>query len=98
MSRRIAAIALAATLAGSAVAAAEEKVPAPPDGPELARRIDAYVRPFVQAGDLSGTLLVARGDAVVYEHSFGMASYELEVPNTPTTLFCVASVSTSWRQ
>lgn len=63
------------------------------EAPELRDRIDAWARPFSEAGELSGTLLVARGDRVVYERSFGMANYELDVPNTPTTLFSVASVS-----
>lgn len=60
---------------------------------ELARRIDEYVRPFDEAGQLSGTLLVARDGTVVYERSFGMADYELAVPNTPSTRFCVASIT-----
>lgn len=65
----------------------------PLGGAEVARRIDLYVQPLVDAGDLSGTLLVARGGTVLYERSFGMASYALEVPNSPTTKFGIASVT-----
>src|SRR4051794_38594430 len=60
---------------------------------DLARRIDEYVRPLVEAGELAGALLVARDDALVYERAFGMADYELGVPNTPATLFGVASIN-----
>lgn len=59
----------------------------------LQGRIDAYVEPLLSAGDLSGTLLVARGDRILYERSFGMASHELGVPNGPDTRFNVASVT-----
>lgn len=80
-----------------AVAVAEERSPAVENAAlpasELARRIDAYVRPFEEAGEISGTLLVARDGSVVYEKSFGMANYELGVPNTSATRYCVASIS-----
>lgn len=62
---------------------------------DLGARIDRYVAPFLADGHLSGTLLVARGEDVVLERSWGMANYELDVPNRPTTRFCVASVSKS---
>jgi len=60
---------------------------------EVATRIDAYVAPFVAAGHLSGSILVASGDAVVYERSFGLANRELEVPVGPATRFNVASLT-----
>lgn len=36
---------------------------------EIATKIDAYAAPFVEAEHLSGTLLVARGNNVLYERS-----------------------------
>jgi CubicO group peptidase (beta-lactamase class C family) len=60
---------------------------------ELARRVAAYVQPLADAGQVSGTLLVAREGTLVYEQSFGMADYELGVPNSPATRYCVASVT-----
>jgi CubicO group peptidase (beta-lactamase class C family) len=80
---------LGCLLAAPSMATAAE----PPASLELARRIGEYVRPFEEAGQLSGTLLVARDGTAVYERSFGMADYELAVPNTPSTRFCVASIS-----
>ena len=47
----------------------------------------------MDAGHLSGYLLVARGEETVYERGFGRASYELDVPVGPETRFCVASVN-----
>lgn len=66
---------------------------APPSQAELAVRIDEYLRPLERAGDLSGTLLVAQANEVVYEGAFGKASYELGVANTAETRFGVASLT-----
>jgi CubicO group peptidase (beta-lactamase class C family) len=56
-------------------------------------RVDAYVHGLAAAGQLSGTLLVAEDGRVVYEKAFGMADYELGVPNTVATEQGIASVS-----
>lgn len=61
--------------------------------PVLARRIDAWVRPLVERGELSGQLLVARNGRIVLERSFGFADRELGVRVTPETRFNVASVT-----
>lgn len=82
---------LALLLAAMAAAAQPAAGPAAPS--DLARRLDEYARPLVAAGDLSGTLLVARDGVVIYETAFGMASYELGVPNSPATLYGVASIN-----
>jgi len=63
-----------------------------PSDADLVRRIETYVAPLA-AHELSGTLLVARGDRVLVEKSFGYASYELRVPFTPTTPTNVASIT-----
>jgi len=47
----------------------------------------------VEADQLSGTLLVGRGDQVVFERAFGFANLEHRVPNTPTTRHCIASIT-----
>jgi len=60
---------------------------------DLGRRVEAYMRPYVQSGNFSGNVLVARGDRVLLERSYGQASYELSVPNAAATRFHVASVS-----
>jgi CubicO group peptidase (beta-lactamase class C family) len=63
-----------------------------PSDEELIRRVESYVAPFA-AHELSGTLLVARGDRVLVERSFGFANYELGVRFTPTTPTNVASIT-----
>jgi CubicO group peptidase (beta-lactamase class C family) len=42
---------------------------------------------------LSGTILVAKDDEVVYHKSFGLADHELDVKNTPRTRFGIGSVN-----
>lgn len=72
---------------------ASAPVPVPLDADGLRRKIDSYIQPFLADAHLSGTLLVARGSEVQYERSFGMANYELSVPNTPDMRFCIASIT-----
>lgn len=55
--------------------------------------IEAYLKPFVETGNFSGAILVARGGKVLFRRGCGMANYELSVPNTPETRFHIASVS-----
>jgi CubicO group peptidase (beta-lactamase class C family) len=64
-----------------------------PAADSLETAIDDWLKPMLDAGHLSGTLLVAKGETVLYEKSFGMADYELGVPNRPDTRFCIASVT-----
>jgi CubicO group peptidase (beta-lactamase class C family) len=59
---------------------------------ELVRKIEAYIAPFATR-ELSGTLLVARGDRLLMERSFGFAHHELQVPFTPTTPSNIASIT-----
>ena len=59
----------------------------------LGDRIDAYLAPFVAADHLSGTLVVTRGEELLYERSFGLANRELGVAVDGNTRFCIASVT-----
>src|SRR5688572_26148880 len=60
---------------------------------EIEARVDAYLAPFVQDRNFSGTVLIARQGAVLVSKGYGMANYELRVPNTPSRRFHIASVS-----
>lgn len=62
------------------------------DDAELVQRVEAYVAPLA-ANELSGTLLVARGNRVLIEKSYGFANYELRVPFTPSTPTNIASIT-----
>ena len=68
---------------------------APPalDAARLGRELDAWARPAVQAGLLSGNLLVAHRDQVILERSWGWADLEHKQRNTPETRFCIASIN-----
>jgi CubicO group peptidase (beta-lactamase class C family) len=85
--------ALAATLIAGALTCAGAEAPPFAGDSDLAERIDAYVAPLVEAGHLSGTLLVARKGNVVFEESWGLADAEHSVPNQPDTRIGIASVT-----
>jgi len=59
----------------------------------LATRIDAYMRAAVAHDQFSGSILVARDGIPIVDTAYGMSSYELSVPNTPRTVFHVASIT-----
>ena len=59
----------------------------------LAAAIDAYLAPVVRSRDFAGAVLVARGDRVLFEKGYGMANAELDAPNTPATMFRIASIT-----
>ena len=83
------ACALLAAPAPAAVAAAK------PDARDarLEGALDAYTRTLVDAGHLSGQLLVAKAGVVIAERSWGMAQRELGVPVTPETRMNIASIT-----
>ena len=61
--------------------------------PSLERKVDAYLAPLLATNNFSGTVLVARGDQIVFQKGYGEASIEHHVANTPSTVFQLASVS-----
>ena len=64
-----------------------------PSDKVIASRIQAYLQPFGETGNLIGTVLVARGGRILFRQSYGMANYELNVPNSSLTRYHIASVS-----
>ena len=65
----------------------------PAAGDETAAHIDAYLAPLVAAGHVSGSILVVKGDEVLYENSFGLANREHDIAVGPDSRFCIASIS-----
>ena len=61
--------------------------------PELAAAVDALVQPEADAGWLSGTLLIAQGDRILVQRSYGFANWELKVPFSPSSRFAIASIT-----
>lgn len=60
---------------------------------DLEAEVDAYVKPFLGTKSFSGAVLLAKGGRVLVSKGYGMANYELDVPNTAQTIFHLASIS-----
>ena len=92
--RKIPLIVLTLCLFGPyAAGKSRQQVHTNPSDLELVARIKAYLAPFAETGNLSGAVLVARRGRVLIRESYGMANYELNVPNSPLTRFHIASIS-----
>jgi CubicO group peptidase (beta-lactamase class C family) len=59
----------------------------------LQQRIDAFVQPYVASNNFTGVILVRRGGQVQLNKGYGMANYELGVPNSGSSRFHIASVT-----
>ncbi len=56
-------------------------------------RLDRYMRVWEEAGQFSGTVLVAQGEQVLLHQGYGFANLEFEVPNTASTIYRIASIT-----
>jgi len=56
-------------------------------------RMDQVVRSFSDKKQFMGTVLVAKGDQVLFSKGYGSANLEWDIPNTPTTKFRLGSVT-----
>ena len=65
----------------------------PAQDDKTATRIDEIVRFRVEHDDFSGSVLVAKGDQIVFNKSYGLANIEWNIPNTTTTKFRLGSVT-----
>jgi CubicO group peptidase (beta-lactamase class C family) len=61
--------------------------------PELTHQIDALVTAYHNANRFDGTVLVAKGDQVIYQKGFGLAERSWAIPNGPETRYRIASVT-----
>lgn len=60
---------------------------------DLRAQVDAYMRAAVANDHFTGAVLLAHDGAPLFDAAYGMASYELGVPNTPRTVFHIASLT-----
>jgi len=58
-----------------------------------AQEIDAYIKPFADANQFWGVVLVAQDGKIVYEKAFGLANADFKIPNQPNTRFGIASIT-----
>lgn len=64
-----------------------------PETENLVSRIESHLAPFLADKHISGTVLVAQGDKILFERAYGKANHELGVANTIQTRHCIASIS-----
>ncbi len=60
---------------------------------QIAAKVDQYMNAGVKMEHFSGSILVAKGGIKIVSKGYGMANYELDVPNTPQTVFRIASLT-----
>lgn len=56
-------------------------------------RMQQVIRTYTDSGQFTGTVLVARGDTVLLEKSYGAANREWDIPNTPATRYRLGSLT-----
>ena len=82
-----------APVSGNAQPVAALPPPGSADAAALEQRIDAYLAPLLDTNNFSGVIFAARGDRVVLNKGYGLASIEHSLRNGPDTVFHIASVS-----
>jgi CubicO group peptidase (beta-lactamase class C family) len=60
---------------------------------EITAKVDEYMKSAVEVERFSGSILIARDGQPIISKSYGMANVELDVPNTPNTVFRLASIT-----
>ena len=60
---------------------------------KTSRRIDEIVNFRVTNKEFSGSVLIAKGDNIVFNRGYGLANIEWGVPNTATTKFRLGSIT-----
>ena len=64
-----------------------------PSAKQITEKVDEYMDAAVKVERFSGSILVARNGSPVVSKGYGMANYEQSVPNTPQTMFRLASIT-----
>jgi len=59
------------------------------NAPDLAAKADAYIK----AAGIQGSVLLAKNGKVILAKGYGLANIELDVPNTPATIFRLGSIT-----
>jgi CubicO group peptidase (beta-lactamase class C family) len=60
---------------------------------DLATQADQYLTDLAKKNQFSGAVLIAKGGKVVLSKGYGMANFELDVPNTAQTKFRLGSIT-----
>ncbi|HEX2926729.1 MAG TPA: serine hydrolase domain-containing protein [Ruminiclostridium sp.] len=60
---------------------------------DIKKSLDNYLKKFTKYGHFSGSVLISMKEWIVLCKGYGMADYEHDVHNTPSTVFRIASVT-----
>ncbi|MCA1625369.1 MAG: serine hydrolase [Acidobacteria bacterium] len=77
-------------------ASAQNPSASPQSAQQIAAKVDEYMNAAVRVYRFSGSILVARDSQTIMSKGYGMANYELHVPNTPQTVFRLGSNTKSF--
>lgn len=88
-------LALAAPHASAALPSSEgaDGTAQAPSDAQVVAKVDEYMRAAVGFEQFTGAILVARNGRAIVDTAYGMANYELDVPNTPGTVYPIASLT-----
>lgn len=59
----------------------------------IVAKADEYMNDSVKIDNFTGAVLVARDGQPIFNKAYGMANYELDVPNKPETVFRIGSIT-----
>lgn len=63
------------------------------DNKQIVAKADEYLKTSVKLDQFIGSVLVAKNGVPIFSRGYGMANIELNVPNTPNTVFKIASLT-----
>lgn len=72
---------------------AQNTLSSSPSERQIAEKVNEYMNAAVKIDQFSGSVLVSRDGKPIVSKGYGMANYELNVPNTPQTVFRVAAIT-----
>jgi CubicO group peptidase (beta-lactamase class C family) len=62
-------------------------------GQDVGAKADQYLNAWASQGRFSGVVLIAKGDKILLRKGYGMANFELNVPNSPETVLRIGSIT-----
>ena len=63
---------------------------------DIGTQADAYLTAWANQGRFSGAVLIAKGDKILLRKGYGKSNFELNVANTPETIFRIGSITKSF--
>jgi len=59
----------------------------------LESRVEAYLKSYLETGNFSGSILIAKEGQIILSKGYGLADHDTGTPNGPETVYHLASVS-----